>query len=66
MSGLKQCKKNKTFRCITIDEGHLYADHGTSFRSDIRQLKDDLFQWAYNDSGEFPSPHLIVMTATLT
>ena len=41
---LLECYERKTLRVVAIDELHLYAMHGQSFRENIRALRPQLFE----------------------
>ena len=51
---LLKCARNGVLRSITIDEAHLWAQHGTSFRYEIRHLQKTFFQPIYSGNGEGP------------
>ena len=44
---LKKCLPNKTLRSIMIDEAHLWAEHGMTFRPEIRILGETLLKPIY-------------------
>ena len=54
----------QVFRLIVIDEAHLYAIHGVSFRDSIRQLKRDFFAQLYRNMDRY-APLLLATTATM-
>jgi len=41
-------------RSVAIDEVHLWAKHGSSFRSEIRQLKNDFFHPTFKNANKCP------------
>jgi len=51
-------------RSVAIDEVHLWAKHGSSFRSEIRQLKNDFFDPTFKNSNR--SPLFVGASATLS
>jgi superfamily II DNA helicase RecQ len=61
---LNNCARKGTLRSITIDEAHLWAKHGSSFREEIRFLQHEFFAplYAGNDGG----PLFLAMTATMS
>ena len=42
-STLVRANAERILRLVVNDKVHLYVQHGSTFRADIRQLKDDLF-----------------------
>ena len=59
------CAKNKILRMVAIDEAHLYAMHGRSFRVQIHQLLPDLFKIIFADDKQHYTLCLVT-TATMT
>ena len=58
--------ERQTLRMIAIDEAHLYAMHGKSFREDIRILRDVFLAPIYKDKDEGQyTPLFYAMTATM-
>ena len=52
-------------RLIAIDEVHIYAIHGRSFRDSIRVLKQDFFAKLYRGCEGKYQPLFLAMTATM-
>ena len=61
---LIRARDRQTLRMIAIDEAHLYAMHGKTFREDIRILRDIFFAPLYNEGAEY-TPLFYAMTATM-
>ena len=57
--------RRRILRLVVIDEVHLYVQHGTSFRADIRLLKDDLFAKVFDPNKPLLHPKAILATCTL-
>ena len=55
----------KTLRLVVIDEAHLYAMHGRSFRGELRLLHKSFFEVVFRSGGEY-HPLFLLMTATMT
>ena len=56
--------ENRTLRLVTIDEAHLYAQHGRSFRESLRVLTNVFFAVVFR-VGHW-HPLFLAMTATMT
>ena len=63
-NALLRARDRKVLRLVAIDEVHIYAMHGRSFRDSIRVLKRDFFAKLYRDRIGY-SPLFLVMTATM-
>ena len=52
---LHTCRPNRTLRSVMIDEAHVWAQHGSTFRSEMRELSSTLFKplFGSGDSGIF-------------
>ena len=61
---LNCCARKGTFRSITIDEAHLWAKQGSSFREEIRFLQHNFFAPLY--AGNNDGPLFLAMTATMS
>ena len=61
---LNSCARKGTFRSITIDEAHLWAKQGSSFREEIRFLQHNFFAPLY--AGNNDGPLFLAMTATMS
>ena len=57
--------ERRILRLVVIDEVHLYVQHGSSFRADIRHLKDDLFVKVFHPTNPHLHPKAILATGTL-
>ena len=56
------CAKKGTLRSITVNEAHLYAQHGSSSRAQIRANQEKLFKRILNNNVR---PIVLAMTATM-
>ena len=56
--------ERRVVRMVAIDEAHLYAAHGRSFRESIRVLREVFFKTIYTVDAEY-TPLLLMMTATM-
>ena len=63
-AALRKCNENKTLRSNSVDECHLFAQHGTYFRAEIRKTSDVYFNHLYKNKNIHP--HLLALTATMT
>jgi len=63
-NALLYCHDRQVLCLIAIDEAHIYAMHGHSFRDSIRQLKRDFFYCIYG-AGKSYTPLFLTMTATM-
>ena len=64
LDALFTCHQNQTLRLVTIDEAHLYAQHGRSFRESLRVLTSVFFTVLFR-IGHW-HPLFLAMTATMT
>ena len=62
---LRWARDQEVLQLIAIDEAHLYAMHGVSFRDSIRQLERDFFARLFQNQNKY-APLLLAMTAMLT
>ena len=63
-NALLRARDRAVLRLIVIDEVHIFAMHGRSFRDSIRVLKRTLFAKLYGSIRGY-SPLFLVMTATM-
>ena len=61
---LLECYRRKTLRLVVIDEAHLYAMHGSTFREQIRLLHNLFFRIIFG-VGKW-HPLFLAMSATMT
>ena len=61
---LNNCARKGNLRSITIDEAHLWAKHGSSFREEIRYLQHNFFAPLY--AGNAIGPIFLTLTATMS
>ena len=61
---LKCARRNRTLRSITLDEAHLLAKQGASFRPKIRMLADTFFGPLSKEMSPRSKPWLVCTTAT--
>jgi len=61
---LNNCARKGTLRSITIDEAHLWAKHGSSFREEIRYLQHNFFAPLY--AGNAIGTLFLALTATMS
>ena len=61
---LLECYRRKTLRLVVIDEAHLYAMHGSTFREQIRLLHNLFFRIIFA-VGKW-HPLFLAMSATMT
>ena len=64
LDAILRCHARQTLRLVTIDEAHLYAMHGRSFRVAMRVLQRILFEVIFKEGVWHPL--LLAMTATMT
>ena len=64
-AAILRCHQRKTLRLTVIDEAHLYAMHGRSFRGELRLLNKSFFQVVFRAGGAY-HPLFLLMTATMT
>jgi superfamily II DNA helicase RecQ len=55
----------RVLRLVVLDEVHLHVQQGTSFRPEIRMLKDVFFAKAYHPSRRAVRPKTIMATGTM-
>ena len=60
---LLKCNCKETLRANVIDEAHLWAMHGKSFRDSIRVVGETYFKIVYG-SNQSNTPLFMLMTAT--
>jgi superfamily II DNA helicase RecQ len=60
---IRQCRAG-VVRLVTIDEAHLYVQHGISFRSKIRMMKNIFFNKVFHPTMKI-KPAFIAATATM-
>ena len=58
------CAENGPLGMVVIDEAHMYAMHGRSFRTSIRRLSSSFFETLYGHDGY--QPLLFLANATMT
>ena len=59
------CHARQTLRLVTIDEAHLYAQHGSTFRDELRTLTNLFFEVVFKVGAAF-HPIFLAMTATMS
>ena len=59
------CHARQTLRLVTIDEAHLYAQHGSTFREEMRTLTVLFFEVVFKKGAAF-HPIFLAMTATMS
>ena len=64
-AAILRCHQRKTLRLVVIDEAHLYAMHGRSFRGDLRLLCRSFFDVVFRSGGDY-HPLFLLLTATMT
>ena len=64
LKALFECRDKQTLRVVTIDEAHLYAAHGRSFREQLRLLTRVFFAVLFQVG--IWHPLFLAMTATMT
>jgi superfamily II DNA helicase RecQ len=64
-AAILRCHQRKTLRLVVIDEAHLYAMHGRSFRGDLRLLQKSFFEVVFRSGGAY-HPLFLLLTATMT
>ena len=64
LDAILQCHALQTLRLIAIDEAHIYAMHGRTFREAMRILQKIMFERIYKVGGWHPL--FLAMTATMT
>ena len=57
--------RNRVLRLVVIDEIHLFVQQGTSFRGEIRHLKECLFLRVFRGVPASQTPKLILTTGTM-
>ena len=62
---IKVSMKNHTLRSISTDKVHLFSQHGSSFRSEIRMVGKELFVVIFNGNN-IKHPFIIVAIAKMT
>ena len=62
---LHTCRPNCTLRSVMIDEAHVWAQHGSSFRSEMRHLSSNLFKPLFGH-GDSDGIFFLACTATMT
>ena len=63
---VRVCIAKRTLRSVVIDEAHLYALHGMSFRADMRVLQDTFFAPLFAGGKERNTIFFIAGTATMS
>ena len=63
LDALFTCHQNQTLHLVTIDEAHLYTQHGRSFRESLRVLTSVFFAVLFH-VGHW-HPLFLAMTATM-
>lgn len=63
---VKECIPNKTLRSCVIDEAHIWAEHGTSFRVDMRTLHETFFKPIFHGKSNSNSIFFLAATATMS
>ena len=58
------CNARRTLRLVAVDEAHVYAMHGRSFRASIRALGECFFSVVFA-AGAAYTPLFLAMTATM-
>ena len=64
-AAMLRAHNRKTLRFVAIDEAHLYAMHGRSFRGELRLLHASFFEVVFRTGGEY-HPLFLLLTATMT
>ena len=59
------CHRHHTLRLVGLDEAHIYAMHGRSFRGCIRALRDVFLVFFLFGPNASHSPLFLTMTATM-
>ena len=57
--------KNRVLRLVVVDEIHLFVQQGTSFRGEIRHLKECFFLRVFRGMPASQTPKLILTTGTM-
>ena len=65
LDALFVCHARETLRLVTIDEAHLYAQHGSTFRDELRVLTTIFFAVVFKEGAAY-HPLFLAMTATMT
>ena len=65
IDALFQCNNNRLLRSVVIDEYHLFAQHGGSFRPEIRMFSDIFIRRIFNMSPR-ERPFFVALTATMS
>jgi len=61
-----KCRRNGTLRSITIDEAHLFAQHGASLREEVRHCCLHVFKAARKNVLGRPLPFYLLVSATMS
>ena len=59
-----EAARKRTLRLVALDEVHLHVQHGTSFRAEIRELRDVFFRPVFDRSAKADHPYVIAQTGT--
>ena len=65
-AAMLRCHGRGVLRLVALDEAHLYAQHGTTFRGCIRLLLDQFFRVVFSRTSGRQHPLLLAMSATMT
>ena len=60
---LHNCRVNRTLRSVMVDEAHVWAQHGSSFRYEMRQLSATFFKPLFRRGSS--TPFFLACTATM-
>ena len=64
LSVFLEAARKRTLRLVALDEVHLHVQHGTSFRAEIRELRDVFFRPVFDRSAKADHPYVIAQTGT--
>lgn len=64
---VEDCKRRGTLRSVTIDEAHLFAQHGSSFRPEIRHVAEHVIKPIRRRTDTDRSrPFYVLLSATMS
>ena len=64
LNALLRCHERRTLRFVAIDEAHLYAQHGKTFRESIRILKASFFEKVFAKEAAYHPLFMAMTTRT--
>jgi superfamily II DNA/RNA helicase len=65
LAAVLRANSRRLLRLVAVDEAHLIAMHGRTFRDAIRVLADDFFSVVFSQNAQY-SPLFLAMTATMS